>query len=102
MFKLVLEKENFKRYDGYGYKIQQRFYDEEDYSITISKEFGEEYKYLPSIYSKTDGEEKIIDFEIETSSYGSLSSEEIERVISGYKIALDVVKELKEMFIDNR
>lgn len=68
-------------------------------SIFIAKNW--ELRYLPDIYFhnlfyKKDDEKT---FTIQTTSYGSLNAEEIQKVVEGYQEALEVVKVLTESFL---
>ena len=57
-------------------------------------------KFLPEIYFNDDwfGTKKK-HFDIQTSSYGALAPEEIEKVIAGYQQAVEVVETLTDKFI---
>lgn len=52
-------------------------------------------RYLPGVLLQNNGGKFC--FLVETISYGSLPVEEIEKVISGYKEAIKVVKEANEL-----
>lgn len=93
MIKLIESQEGRKVYKGYDYIIR-----ESKYCFDVVAEAKEENKYLPRIYAERNKEEKIIDFTIQTTSYGSLNSEEIKKMIQGYEAALKVVEELRKMF----
>lgn len=95
MFKFVEENEWVKIYETKGYFLM------------IEKE---ENSYRP-MYLKTNGEyfpEIYIDFKmknfdgitIQTTSYGSKVTEEIESIIDGYKTAVEVAKYLEEVLKD--
>lgn len=62
---------------------------------TIERERAE---YLPEIYSRTDMEGKVLGFEIQTTSYGSLPVEEIKKMIAGLNEAIEVVETLNKEF----
>lgn len=68
-------------------------------SIVISeKNKNDNYRY--SIYVKEDFDtDKILGFKIQTTSYGALAVDKIEKVIEGYNIAIKTVKELEKMFL---
>lgn len=62
-----------------------------------------ENDFLPAIYECEDGgnneeQPEKSKFEIQTTSYGALSPADIEKVINGYKKALDTIKELERVF----
>lgn len=60
-----------------------------------------EVDYIPEIYFNYDifGEKDAREFKIQTTSYGSLSSEEIQKVIAGYNEALEVANILTDKFL---
>lgn len=56
--------------------------------------------FLPSIFANDEKEDgNITDFEIQTSSYGTLKVEDAKRFIEAYKEAVEVVEILKDKFI---
>ena len=53
--------------------------------------------YLPDIYVRTaDVDCKKTIFKITTTSYGTLESEKIEKMLNGYNLALETIKLVKE------
>lgn len=62
-------------------------------------------KYLPEIYDDIDhrgkkDNEKGFAFRIQTTSYGSLPTDEIQKVISGFQTALDTIQMIKDTFAE--
>lgn len=68
------------------------------YSVNVRRDDRHE-NYIPEIYYWDDifGEEKPR-FEIQTTSYGALSPEEIKKVIAGYNEAVEAVEILTKNF----
>ena len=56
-------------------------------------------RYLPEVYCIINRKSKIIEFKIQTTSYGSLTPDEIKQVIAGYNEALEVVEILTKEFV---
>lgn len=59
--------------------------------------------FLPDIYDCVDylnnsDQSKEFDFQIQTTSYGALSLEDIEKVIKGLQVAMDTIKEVEATF----
>lgn len=103
MFKLILEKElpkkeeTVKVYECLGYQIKEVTNNKWNF-ITLSIESDK--KYNPNIVVKEDLDDgKILEFKIQTTSYGSLESNKIEKIIEGYQTALKVVKELEKKYL---
>lgn len=57
-------------------------------------------RFIPEIYCRDDFEGHILGFEIQTTSYGALSADEIKQVIAGYNEALEVVEILTKEFVN--
>ena len=56
--------------------------------------------YIHDIYTEENSDTfEITGFEIQTTSYGALKTEEIEKVVEGYNIAIKTVKELEKIFL---
>lgn len=56
--------------------------------------------YIHDIYIEENSDTfEITGFEIQTTSYGALKTEEIEKVVEGYNIAIKTVKELEKIFL---
>lgn len=60
-----------------------------------------EMEYLPDIYFNYSifGDDDEREFKIQTTSYGSLTPDEIQQVIDGYKEAVEVVNVLTDRFL---
>lgn len=65
-------------------------------SIAVKKGIGD---YLPDIYCRDDIEGNVIAFEIQTTSYGSLETEEIKKMVAGLNEAVEVVEILTKEFV---
>lgn len=100
--KLVREKlqdgKNYLDYEIGKYQVNVVSSENGWKQISIRADYNE--RYLPDIYYHYD----ICDsfeprFQIQTTSYGALNSDEIENVIKGYEIALEVVEALTKEFI---
>lgn len=99
------ERGNYKR-DEYrigNYVVfrEMSFYNTGSIFDRIQVIQNREVDYIPEIYFNYDifGEKDTREFKIQTTSYGSLSPEEIQKVIAGYNEALEVVNILTEKFI---
>lgn len=56
--------------------------------------------YIHDIYTEENSDTfEITGFEIQTTSYGALKTEEIEKIVKGYNIAIKTVKELEKIFL---
>lgn len=59
--------------------------------------------FLPSIFADDEKEDgNITDFEIQTTSYGTLKVEDAKKFIGAYKEAVEVVEILKDKFVGNK
>lgn len=56
-------------------------------------------RYVPEIYCYDDFEGNIKSFNIQTTSYGALGVEDIQKVMEGYNEAIKVVEVLTKEFI---
>ena len=100
MLKLINAMQNGEdRYELYEmdlYKVEVSYYGRYK-NIYVSKK--ERSYYIPEIYFENgvlgEGEEK---FKIQTTAYGALDAPEIEKIMEGYKLAIEAVKELTERF----
>lgn len=98
MLKLINAMQNGEdRYELYEmdlYKVEVSYYGRYK-NIYVSKK--ERSYYIPEIYFENGviGKEE---FKIQTTSYGTLDVPEIEKVIEGYKLAIEAAKELTERF----
>ena len=100
----TLEKENMKReiYQigsyGFNYEVYVDYIAGAFSSIWIKNDH-EQFK--PGIYyrdfSAFDGSAP--KFEIQTTSYGALYAEDIQQVVKGYQVALEVVDILSKLFL---
>lgn len=90
-FEFIEQNEWTKVYDNGSYLLcieeNNKFY---------LKEKGE---YIPSLYLEYKLG-KVVDIKIQTTSYGSKSTHEIEKIIEGYRLAIDTIKEIKTILID--
>lgn len=64
--------------------------------ITIREHKSE---YLPTIYCRDDMEGNVLGFEIQTTSYGSLPTAEIKKIVEALEMAVEVVEILTEKFV---
>ena len=96
---IVTEDKEIKYYQNQYYEIRLRKYLHTGYkSVNISRSSG---YYIPAIEVIEDNDNyDIVGFEIQTTGYGALSTEQIEEVIKGYEIAIATVKQLERMFLN--
>ena len=92
-------------YEAHGYIIEETVYDYRDGNAWTNIQITADLtinKYLPTIYvDKKFGEKNIKGFKIQTTSlFGALNLEEMEEFIEANKIAMIVVKELNEIFVE--
>ncbi len=92
-----LEDRQYKVYKIGRYTINVVDYLDGTAYITTEHEKAD---YLPHIYVRDDNDMKVLGFDIQTTSYGALSTEEIKKVISGYNEALEVVAILTKEFVN--
>lgn len=69
----------------------------ENIQVFTADEYMPEIDYHDNFWSKEKPE-----FKIQTCAYGSKGVDEIEKIISGYQEAVEVVKKLTERFIEVR
>lgn len=89
-----------RKYDLYKigkYKIEVTTFANGGRYIAINVERED---YIPYIYCRDSFDGEILGFEIQTTSYGALSAEEIRKVIAGYNEALEVVAVLTAEFVN--
>lgn len=85
MFKLIEENNNIKIYKGEHYDIREKKYSDGTITLNIIKKNNN--SFVPKIYIVENiRADKLEKFEIQTTSYGSLESKDIEKIIEGYKI----------------
>lgn len=107
MLKLHLVKElrrencEYKRYTIGDYSVDVSSMNGKIYSISVSPDYRKrDESYLPEIYysnGEFGREEKGV--KIQTTSYGSLKVEEIQKVIEGYNKALEIAEVLSAEFL---
>lgn len=78
-----------------GYTVRKRTYSDGSRYITIDPD---KLAYLPLIDCRTDMEGNILDFEIQTTSYGTLPTGEIKKMVEALETAVSVVEILKKTF----
>lgn len=101
-YELVLE--SAKQYESRKHEIYKigRYavevvdYLDNTFFIKIHREIVE---YLPNIYCRDDSEMRVLGFDIQTTSYGALSADEIQKMIEGYNEAIEVVSVLTKRFV---
>lgn len=109
MKKQVEESKNIKieSYTIEGYKIKEVYYKNDEGGffnggrIDRIEVASPGKKYLPKIYVDSNlltDEFEIIDICIQTTSYGSLPTNEVKEVIKGYQKACRVVSKLQEIY----
>ena len=54
-------------------------------------------KYLPTIYVNENMDDHIESLDIQTTSYGAVGTEEMDKIIEGYKMAVDTVRALEKL-----
>ena len=96
---IMTEDKEIKYYQSQYYEIRLRKYLHTDCkSVNVSRSSG---YYIPAIEVIEDNNNyDIVGFEIQTTSYGALSTEQIEEIIKGYEIAVATVKQLEKMFLN--
>lgn len=102
-FKLISEvttdKYTRKKYEIGRYNVYETNYGDDKPLVEVSINKGDKL-FLPSIETIYDyNSEIIVNFKINPASYGSLSYEDIEIMISSLNNALETVKELKRKYI---
>ena len=92
------EDKTLKCYRVGSYEVSHLIYDSgwEDIQIRADRT----QRYQPEIYSRCNWETgKILEFHIQTTSYGALPLEEIRKVMEGYEEAIKVVEILNKEFV---
>lgn len=86
-------------------------YEIADYTVTVvSNDCGSRWitirenksEYLPAIYCRDDMEGNVLGFEIQTTSYGSLPTTEIKKMVEALEMAVEVVEILTEKFVSTQ
>ncbi len=81
-----------------AYRFDIKIVDDQIELECVYKDFKAEY--TPDIYFKKQSfDGNVNEFKIQTTSYGSLNSTEIQKVIDGYNHAIAVVEFLKNEFV---
>jgi len=88
-----------------GYEIE--VYESEYYQLRLETKLNRGCKivrmshlsgeYMPTIYVFNDDADNNFEIKIQTSSYGSLELDDIQKVINGYEIAVAHINEIKEI-----
>lgn len=111
MFKIVKNEEitnneeinNVKIYESECYSLRILSYNSGYKIISISKINNEKNEYIPSVYINQSFIDGCIDeIEIQTTSYGARGISGIEKIILGYQVAIESVKEIKEILIQEK
>lgn len=87
----------YELYKIEDYEVIVSTYDSGYKCISVSKR--ERERYLPEIFCKDDFEGNILGFEIQTTSYGAMNVEDIQKVIAGYNKAIEIVEVLTKEFV---
>lgn len=83
-------------------------YEIADYTVkVISRDCGLRWitiregkkEYLPTIYCRDDMEGNVLGFEIQTTSYGSLPTDEIKKMVEALETAVEVAEILTKEFV---
>ena len=80
--------------EGSSYILKKRDYT--TYSLFDVWE-TESNKYLPSIYANENMDGHVESLDIQTTSYGAVGTEDMEKIIDGYKMAVDTVRALEKL-----
>lgn len=104
LFKLVKDEEmkhddfnHIKIYESENYKLNILYWKKVNVSPVLTSVSTKNGSYIPSILIRINN-----DIEIQSSDWGALGCEEIEKIIKQYKIAIDSVQEIKEILINNK
>jgi hypothetical protein len=92
-------EEKYEIYEIGKYGVEVTTYENGDKYIRVFVTDRND-RYIPEIYCTINRKSKAIEFSIQTSSYGSLSADEIKQVIAGYNEALEVVEILTKEFVN--
>lgn len=97
----ITDSENYKVYTCLGYVFSEKTYSTGLTQISVRKKIGEtNNEYLPDIYVDDDISScKIKGFKIQTTSYGTMGCDDIEKIISGYNEAIKFVKVLEKRYL---
>lgn len=103
MMELVIKRERqgdgktLKGYELGNYEVSVITYDSGYQYLTIRTD--RRNRYQPEIYPREDGEGNVIGFDIQTTSYGALQSDQIRKVIEAMEEAIKAVDVLTEAFV---
>lgn len=95
-FKIVKENEKVKIISNGYYELGEL---KRDGYILYRISKVSDFKYLPTIYIKTNEKEKITGFEIETTGYGSMNLQTVNEIMYGYSIAINTVIDLEKIYL---
>ena len=94
---IITEDKEIKYYQNQYYEIRLRKHMNYK-SVNINRLSG---YYIPVIEVIEDNDNyDIVDFRIQTTSYGALSIEQIKEITKGYEIAIATVRQLEKMFLN--
>ena len=111
MFKLIEDRiikddaeiKRLKIYESNEYKLRIIQYKNGYISISTGKNFSNINEYVPSIFLNQNDNDFLVDrIEISTSSYGSVNCKSIEKIISGYQIAIKSANEIKNILFQEK
>lgn len=90
----------FIRYDSKTYIFTISCSSECAYMYTQIHTRGDCPRYTPAMYVREDDDYRPIGIEIQTTSYGALSPEEIQKNIDALQMAIDTAAAIQDKFID--
>ena len=104
LFKLVKDEEmkhddfnHIKIYESENYKLNILYYKKANISPALTSVMKKDGSYIPSILIRINN-----DIKIQSSDWGSLSCDKIEKMIKQYEIAIESVQEIKEILENNK
>lgn len=96
----ITDSEDYKVYTCLSYVFSEKIYPSGLTQISIRKKIGEvNNEYLPNVYVDDTIDGEIKGFKIQTTSYGTMGCDDIEKVISGYNEAIKFVKVLEKRYL---
>lgn len=99
VFKGKTENGKWDIYEIGNYEVRRRDYGADFIKYDVCKK-DYRMEYLPEIYAVDDfHRDELEGFEIQTTSYGALRIDDIDKVINGLKEAQEVVKILENKFV---
>lgn len=95
----TIEKEGrtLEVYEIGRYTVRVATYESGFRNITVRNERDD---YLPEIYCRDDIEGRVLGFDVQTTSYGAISPDEIRKVIAGLEEATKVAEFLNMEFVE--